>query len=188
MLGGRRLATPAHSKTRPTSDRVREAIFSGLTARLGTRLGDARVLDAFAGSGALGLEALSRGASHATFCEIDRLALSALRRNITELGVTEQTSVLAVDVFRIARTGYLGDTPFALLFLDPPYRINKAEVTALIVKLSARGLLAPEALIVWERATGEQVAWPAGCVLEQENRYGSTTTEIARWIGEENTR
>ncbi|MDZ4064974.1 MAG: RsmD family RNA methyltransferase, partial [Coriobacteriia bacterium] len=109
-LRGRRISAPSGVETRPTSDRVREALFSSLTARLGT-FDRACVLDAFAGSGALGLEALSRGASAATFAESARPALLALDANIRSLGIADRSRIVRGDVFTRARRGALPGGP-----------------------------------------------------------------------------
>ncbi len=184
-LKGRRIHPPAHDRTRPTSDRVREALFSSIVSRTGTNLGGGRVLDAFAGSGALGIEALSRGARSATFIEHDRAAVAALRRSVLELELASRVQIVHADVFKALRSGRLDGEPYALLFLDPPYRINKAEVTALIGDLASRGALAPDALIVWEFGVGVPAEWPSGCVVDSSKRYGDTIVEIARWSEEE---
>ncbi len=183
-LKGRKIHAPAGSATRPTADRVREALFSALTARLGNDLSDEVVLDAFAGSGALGIEALSRGARTATFVERDARARDALRRSIAELGLTDRARVLATDVFAAARSGRIGPDAISLLFLDPPYRINKAEVTALVRDLGAQGLLVEGATIVWEHGVDAPIEWPDECTVDSTKRYGSTAVDIARWRGE----
>ena len=186
-LKGRRIHAPGHTHTRPTSDRVREALFSSLTARLGTDLGGAQVLDAFAGTGALGIEALSRGASSATFVESDRAALAALRRSIETLGLESRARIVANDVFRVAHTGRIGDGPYSLLFLDPPYRINKSEVTALVVELGERGVLASDSIVVWEYGAGDPPEWPPGFEVVHTRRYGSTAVDVAMMSAGEGT-
>ncbi|MDP2182586.1 MAG: 16S rRNA (guanine(966)-N(2))-methyltransferase RsmD [Actinomycetota bacterium] len=177
-LRGRRISAPAGVETRPTSDRVREALFSSLTARLGT-LDGACVLDAFAGSGALGIEALSRGASSATFVESARPALSALDANVGFLGIANRTRIVRGDVFALARRGALPGGPFTLLFLDPPYRINKFEVRRLIEDMLDASLVTREALVVWEHASNTDADWPDRCAELGARKYGSTTISIA---------
>lgn len=120
-LSGRRLRPPADSRVRPTGDRVKEAWFS----IVGEVLAGARVLDLFAGSGALGLEALSRGAAHATFVELNRSSLAALRSNIAALGVASRATVLRRDALRFVAK--LGPDAFDVAFADPPYDTNQAE-------------------------------------------------------------
>ncbi len=144
---GRRLAAPPAAATRPTADRVRQALFDMLLhAPWAGRaaLEGVAVLDAFAGTGALGLEALSRGAGHAAFIESDRAALAALRANIATLGAAGRTTVLAADATRPPP-----GTPCALVFLDPPYAAGR--VATAVAALSASGWIAAGALIVAER-------------------------------------
>ena len=167
---GRGLATPRGSDTRPTSDRVREALFSSLESELGGFDG-LRVLDLYAGSGALGLEALSRGAAHADFVEKDRNAAAVIKRNIAELGVSQgRARVHAIPVDRFV--GKLVDG-FDLAFLDPPYKVSTDEVAAVV------SVLPPGGLIVVERPTREAFAWPGTRSGLRERRYGETTL----WYG-----
>lgn len=143
---GRALQAPPGEATRPTADRVRQALFDRLMHApwAGRALLDgARVLDAFAGTGALGLEALSRGAAHATFIERDRTALAALRANIAACRAEAQCTVLAADALRPPP-----GAPGSLLFLDPPYGADL--VPKAVAALSAAGRLAPGALIIAE--------------------------------------
>lgn len=132
-LGGRRIAAPEGEGTRPMLDRVREALF----ARLEPRLGGARVLDLFAGSGSLGLEALSRGAAHVRFVERGAAALAALRRNVEELGVGARARIWKGDA--LARDSWLAgeDAPprYDLVFFDPPYRlVTNPDTSPLLVR------------------------------------------------------
>lgn len=176
-LRGRRIVAPAGLATRPTSDRVREALFSALEARMTRGLAGAQVLDAYAGSGALGLEALSRGAQSAVFVEKDRAAIDALRQNIRDLGVGSAARVLAADIRSLIRRG-VPDGPFSLLLLDPPYRIDRSEVRGLIEALQTGGGISDGALIVWEHATGSEPDWPNWVTPLSDRRYGSTTVSI----------
>lgn len=149
---GRILTAPQGTTTRPTADRVRQALFDMLLhAPWGgsTLLADAHVLDAFAGTGALGLEALSRGAKQATFFETDRAALAALRANIAGCGWQDRCKVFAKD----ATTPPPAATPCSLLFLDPPYRLSLPART--LAALKARGWIAPDAIAVIETAAQE---------------------------------
>lgn len=144
---GRRLAAPEGLTTRPTAERVRQAMFDMLwhapwAGRAAVE--DQRVLDAFAGTGALGLEALSRGAAHATFLESDRAALATLRRNIGTLGEAARTRVIAGDATRPPRA----EAPCTLLLLDPPY--GQSFVPRALAALREAGWIAPEALIAAE--------------------------------------
>lgn len=153
---GRALAPPSGRGTRPTTDRVREALFSALWARLGSFEG-VRVLDAFAGSGALGLEALSRGAARAAFVERDPSALKALRGNIASLRLPHAAAdVYSGDAFDVCtRASFIAQAhgaPFSLVMLDPPYALPASEVAALLSALAGSGALAPGALVSYEHA------------------------------------
>ena len=165
---GRRLVAPAGDLVRPTADRVREALFSSLAPLVP----GAVVLDAFAGSGALGLEARSRGAARVTFVEQDRRALVALRRNV-EVVALDGTEVIAGDVVRMAATGRVAGAPFDLVLLDPPYAFDEARLAALLADLLPS--LAEGATVVVERAASAPApTWPAGLRPLGERRYGST--------------
>lgn len=178
---GRRLGVPPGG-TRPTSERAREAVFSALTARWGS-LDGARVLDLYAGSGALGLEAASRGAAHVELVEADRAAAVVLRRNADAVALPGLV-VSAVPVERwVATSGRrLGESgqPFDLVFMDPPYAVSHDEVTSVLVSLAAAGLLREGGWVVVERASrSEPFAWPTGFSAEQDRRYG----EAQMWFG-----
>lgn len=175
---GRALVSPAGTATRPTSDRVREAVFDALSARLGAGLGGAITLDLFAGTGALGLEALSRGATRCVFVEQDRLALSSLERNATALGAGGRAIVIAGDATGAALPRASVHGPFSLLLVDPPYRMEPAEVVAAIGSLRDSGALAPGALIVVERRTGTEAAWPDWIDVVRTYRYGGTEVVV----------
>lgn len=172
---GRRLAVPPKG-TRPTSERAREAMFNTLRAHLAVE--GAHVLDLFAGTGAVGLEALSRGAASVTFVESDRAACEVIRRNIDTVGLPGTT------LFRHQAAGYLvnagTDEPFDLVFADPPYAYSDDHLAALLVALRQPGWLAPGALVVVERsARGAEPQWPDGIALLTQRRYG----EGLLWYG-----
>lgn len=176
---GRVLAAPAGPATRPTADRVRQALFDMLLhAPWGGHalLADAHVLDAFAGTGALGLEALSRGAAHATFFETDRMALAALRANIRTCRWEQECTVLARDVTRTPQA----PRPASLLFLDPPYHKNLVPQT--MTALHAAGWVAPGALAVVETARDEahpyDPAEGAHPTLLAERQHGAARLSI----------
>jgi 16S rRNA (guanine966-N2)-methyltransferase len=162
--GGRRLQAPPGAATRPTSDRVREALFS----ILGARVQDAAVLDLFAGSGALGLEALSRGAARVTFVDSAPPALRALRANLDALGADAE--VVRADAVKWLLAASGGERQYSLVFLDPPYRTAAALGAALSDALPA--VLAPDALVVSEsdRRTPLELTIP----ITDERRYGDT--------------
>jgi len=169
---GRRIAVPP-SGTRPTSDRVREALFSALTADPG--LDGAAVLDLCAGSGALGLEALSRGAAHALFVESDRRAAGVLRRNVADLrlpGATVRPGSAA------AVLGAPADRAYDVVLVDPPYATPDAEVAGWLADAHAHGWLAADAVVVVERGRGAAFPWPAPLVALRERRYGDTVLQM----------
>ena len=171
---GRPLRAPAGLATRPSADRAREALFSMLASRLGSFEGLA-VADLFAGTGALGLEALSRGAGRCTFVEQDRDALDALRANIATLGAKADVRAQSVATLGVIRE------PFDLLLLDPPYE-QQAGVPVL-ERLARLGWLAPGALASVEHAKGEKVH-PGGFAVEAERTYGKAAITLLRWEGQ----
>ncbi len=159
---------------RPTSDRVREAIFNLLiNGGYGNPLQGARVLDMFAGTGALGLEALSRGAAQASFVENGKAALTLLTRNIALMRAEGETAILRRDA---TSPGANPAAPFDLVFLDPPY--GKAMGETALRAAMAGGWLAPAALIIWEE--GAAPTLPDGVTLEDQRKYGDTLVTIAR--------
>jgi len=159
----------AGAHLRPTSDRVRESLFSVLL-KYGVPEG-ARVLDLFAGTGALGLEAISRGAEHATFVDDGRKALSLIKQNITVTRTDGVTKVLSRDATRLPACA---DAPFDLIFLDPPY--GKDLGLRALQSAQAGGWLAQDALIVWEEAA--PMPAPDGFELAEHRRYGDTHVTI----------
>jgi 16S rRNA (guanine966-N2)-methyltransferase len=174
---GRRLAAPPGLAVRPTSDRAREALFDILAhGRFGDRpiYEGATVLDAFAGTGAFGLEALSRGARHAFFLEKDRAARAALAGNIAMLGEAERATLLAADALKPPRA----TEPCTLGFLDPPYGQDLAAPA--LAAAAASGWFAPEALVIVEVAARESFALPAGFTLLEERRYGAARLVFLR--------
>ena len=168
---GRPIAAPAGQATRPTSDRARETLFSMLVSRLGG-FEDLAVLDAFAGSGALGLEALSRGAGHATFLDTDRAAQTAIRANIAALGAADRASVLALDATRPISPG----PAFDLILLDPPYDAAEAPAAALH---AATPRAAPGAWASVETAHGVAVEAP-GWAVDAVRRVGKAQLTLLR--------
>lgn len=174
VAGGRTLQVPPKG-TRPTSDRVREALFSRLE-HLGA-IGDARVLDLYAGSGALGLEAASRGAAHVTLVESARLAADVCRRNIAAVGLGGRVVVAAERVERfVARPTAAG---WDLVLLDPPYDVPDADLAVVLAGLP--GALSPDAVVVVERSTrSPEPTWPPGLELLDDRTYGETRMWFAR--------
>ena len=173
--GGMRLATPSGSGTRPTSDRVREALFSRLE-HLEVLVG-ARVVDLSAGSGALGLEAASRGAVTVLLVESDKAAAKVTRQNADTLGIPGVT-VRHATVQRVLATP--PPEPQTLVFLDPPYELREEALPADLTALTTGGWLAPDALVVVERsARSPEPAWPEVLEREGERRYGETKVWFA---------
>jgi 16S rRNA (guanine966-N2)-methyltransferase len=194
--GGRRLAVPGGRDTRPTSDRAREGLFATIVSMLGS-LDGARVLDLYAGSGAVGLEALSRGAEHVLLVEHGARAARVIRENIEAIGLSG--AVLAAD--RVERVLAHGPAPagaqdapagaqdapagaqddtvggrYDVVFADPPYALADAAVSQVLSLLAGQGWLAPGALVIVERATRSgPVNWPDGFVPDRARRYGEAT-------------
>lgn len=173
-MGGRRIAVPPRG-TRPTTDRVRESLFNVLTTRMD--LDGLAVLDLYAGSGALGLEALSRGAATAMFVESDPRAAAVIGRNIETLGVRGAT-VRRGAVVSVLAAGT--DSPADLVLADPPYGIGESEVDEMLAALTTRGWTTTGTVVVVERAAaGSELRWPDGWQRWQARRYGDTRLEMA---------
>ena len=156
---------------RPTSDRVREAIFNLLINAHGNPVAGARVLDLFAGTGALGLEALSRGAAEATFVDDGAKALALLRANIAKMRAEGETRVLRQDARRLGLNPGAG---YGLVFLDPPYGKGLGETA--LTAARAGGWLLPEAMVVWEEGAAPPV--PEGFALADQRKYGDTIVTL----------
>jgi 16S rRNA (guanine966-N2)-methyltransferase len=180
--GGRRLAVPAGQGTRPTSDRAREGLFATATAIRGTLHG-AMVLDLYAGSGAVGLEALSRGAADVLLIEADARAIRVIRDNVAALGLAG-AHVLAGRVERALARGPGAGPPRDVVFADPPYATTDAEVSAVLTALLAGRWLAPGAVVAVERATRSGPhRWPAGYTADRARKYGEATLWYGRAAG-----
>ncbi len=173
---GRRLKGPKGSKTRPTSDATREAIFNILAHEGDSLLQGATVLDLFAGSGAMGLEALSRGAARVTFVESDPMAIRVLGDNIALLGAADRTAVVKVDALKLARTEQAAD----LVFVDPPYRRGLAGPA--LNRAADKGWVGPDTLIILETAKSDQVALPKEFAAYFERIYGGTRVALAKLV------
>ncbi|CAN5612512.1 16S rRNA (guanine(966)-N(2))-methyltransferase RsmD [soil metagenome] len=170
LAGGRTLQTPRGSSTRPTTDRVREALFSRIDAVLD--LQGAHVLDLYAGSGALGLEAASRGAAVVRCIEADRRTATLISGNAAQLGL-DAVEVRANRVERVLAAG--SDTAYDLVLADPPYPLSEPEISAMLQALVAGGWLAGEAMVVLERSHRSPMPdWPAGIDHVGSRRYGQT--------------
>tara|TARA_R110002110_G_scaffold376568_2_gene586883 strand:+ start:396901 stop:397476 length:576 start_codon:yes stop_codon:yes gene_type:complete len=173
---GRRIEIPPGSDARPTGDRVREALFSILASGVGDTAGlkDARVLDACAGSGALGIEALSRGAAHAVFFDIDRPARVQIGTNLDALGLSERA-----DVQRMDATKPPAGTPCDIIFLDPPYDSDVAQTAP--AALVENGWIAPGGLIVIETRRGKEIDCGPGFEIIDTRHYGDTSLHFVTW-------
>lgn len=169
---GRKLVAPKGDATRPTADRTRETLFSMLSSRLGTFEG-LRVADLFAGSGALGLEALSRGAAHCLFVEQDAEALKAIRANVASLNARERCDVRAGSVLALPATGIPPD----LLLLDPPYETGAGSVA--LDRLLRLGWIGPATWIALETGAGETVE-VKGLEIETARKVGKAKLHLLR--------
>ncbi|MEU6282477.1 16S rRNA (guanine(966)-N(2))-methyltransferase RsmD [Streptomyces sp. NPDC047028] len=172
--GGRRLAVPPGTGTRPTSDRAREALFSTWQSLLGAPLEGTCVLDLYAGSGAVGLEALSRGASHTLLVEADARAAKTVRDNVKSLGLpgAEVRTGKAEQVIKAPPPG----DPYDLVFLDPPYAVADNDLREILLTLRSEGWLTEQALVTVERSTrGGEFRWPDGFEPIRSRRYGEGT-------------
>ena len=151
---GRAIEAPdGKGTTRPTTDRTREAIASSILASRGLDLSESRVLDAFAGSGAMGFELLSRGALYATFVDKDRKTCDRIKRTAKSLGVaTSEMSVICGDTARLAESSQLFGAPFDVVFLDPPYAVEAEVVSKLLRDLIQQGSLTEDAVVVYEHS------------------------------------
>ena len=175
---GRRLAVPPGRCTRPTSDRAREGLFSTWESLRGGLQG-ARVLDLYGGSGAVGLEALSRGAEHVLLVEADPRAVRVIRRNVAAVGLPG-VQVRAGKAERVIASGP-PPQPYDVVFLDPPYLVTDAEIGEILLTLSSGGWLAEGALATVERSTrGGEFRWPPGFQGLRARRYGEGTL----WYGQ----
>ncbi|HYC00231.1 MAG TPA: 16S rRNA (guanine(966)-N(2))-methyltransferase RsmD [Candidatus Limnocylindrales bacterium] len=181
-LGGRRLVAAQGRDTRPTTDRVREALFSRLESRYG--LSGARVLDVFAGTGALAIEALSRGAASAVCIENDRNALAALRRNLDALGLRDRVKVVAADFRDALAAEARGGASFEGVLLDPPYAQGMA--AAGLALLDSLGLVAPTGWVVAEVGRRENAPERVGSLTRQrEDVYGDTKLALYERPGQD---
>ncbi len=175
--GGRRLAVPPGQGTRPTSDRAREGLFSTWQSLRGSLEG-ARVLDLFGGSGAVGLEALSRGAGHVLLVEADARAARVIRENVRVIGLPG-AEVRAAKAERLI-DGPPPAAPYDVVFLDPPYAVTDERIREILLTLRAQDWLAKDTLVTVERATrGGEFRWPEGFEGLRARRYGEGTL----WYG-----
>ncbi|QDO89164.1 16S rRNA (guanine(966)-N(2))-methyltransferase RsmD [Ornithinimicrobium ciconiae] len=180
-FGGRTLATPRGADTRPTTDRVREAIFSRIESLFD--LTGARVLDLYAGSGALGLEAVSRGGESVLLVEADRRTARLIENNVSELGL-RGARVRAEKVDRVLERGPGGEA-FDLVLLDPPYPLGEENLAHTLGLLVAQDWLSRDALVVVERsARSPEPTWPEGLSAIRSRTYGETAIHLAEPSGD----
>ncbi|MFD4866014.1 16S rRNA (guanine(966)-N(2))-methyltransferase RsmD [Streptomyces sp. NPDC058412] len=174
--GGRRLAVPPGTGTRPTSDRMREGLFSTWESLHGVE--GARVLDLYGGSGAVGLEALSRGAAHTLLVEADAMAAKTIRDNIRTLGLPG-AEFRAGKAEQIVAARAAGD-PYDVVFLDPPYAVDSGDLREILLTLRSNGWLTDDALVTVERSTRSGAfPWPEGFEPLRSRKYGEGTL----WYG-----
>jgi 16S rRNA (guanine966-N2)-methyltransferase len=177
--GGRRLATPRGAATRPTSDRVREALFSAIESWCGSLHG-LRFLDLYAGSGAVGLEAWSRGAGVVTLVESDRRTAALIADNARTIGFPK-ANIVAASVAATLRKP--PSAPYDVAFLDPPYPLGEDDLAADLAALTAHGWLVPAALVVVERSSrSPEPSWREGFTDVRAKRYGETTLWYAEAV------
>jgi 16S rRNA (guanine(966)-N(2))-methyltransferase RsmD len=174
LAKGRKIESPKGMDVRPTTDRVREALFSSIAFCLR----DARVLDLFAGTGALGLEALSRGAKSAVFVDRDRRSIDLIKHNIDLCRFADRSTVIILDAAKAVRKLGAEARQFDLIFLDPPYQGPMLEQS--LSALKAEGLLAPGGLIAAEHPSGRPPVLPVGLSIATTKRYGKTVLSFVR--------
>ena len=180
VVGGKWGGVPLESPegrgvTRPTTDRNREAMASMILSARGLNLGGASVLDAFAGSGAMGIELLSRGADRCTFIDQDARAATRVRRNLAKVGAEKVAyAVLRGDACQLAERGRIAGAPFDVVFLDPPYALSADVVSAML----AHGALRPGATVVYERSAEAPGLGVPGLIPVRTKRYGITCVDL----------
>lgn len=173
---GKQLTPPEDGSIRPTADRVRESIFDIVSSRLGASLDGLRVLDLFAGTGAMGLEALSRGAAHVVFVETGAEARGLIRDHIEAFGAGGVTKLLRRDATALGDAGTMG--PVDLIFIDPPYAQGLGEKA--LSSLRDGGWLEPDTLLVLEEAREAEVTLPPGFALDDRREYGAAAVHLIR--------
>ena len=170
-FGSRRIQTPSGTSTRPTLDKTRESLFNILSGRLA----GARVLDLFAGSGALGLEALSRGASHADFCDKSRQAAMAIAENISSLQLETRTRLLRMDWSRALQSLAGEGARYDLIFLDPPYQTDYGPI---LWSIADYGLLTKDGLLIAEHDIKKDLSLPEGMAFSRQKDYRETRIDF----------
>ncbi|HEY0032095.1 MAG TPA: 16S rRNA (guanine(966)-N(2))-methyltransferase RsmD [Devosia sp.] len=177
---GKSLTSPSDDSIRPTADRVRESMFNILSSKLGPVFTDLRVLDLFAGTGALGFEALSRGASHVTFVETGAEGRGLIRDHIEAFGAGGVTKLLRRDATDLGTPGTFGQ--FDLVFLDPPYGRGLGERA--LANIASNGWLVPQATIVFEESAEAEIILPPGFTLDDRRNYGAAAVHFLTFEGQ----
>ena len=175
-LRGRPLAAPRSDAIRPTSDRLREAIFNVLAHGYGNAVSGARVLDLFAGTGAMGLEALSRGAAFAVFVDHSPEARGLIRENVDALGLGGEARLFRRDATRLGAAGPIA--PFGIVLCDPPY--GRGLAGPALASCAAGGWIGPDALVIVEESAAAAFALPEGFAELERRRYGETDVVFGR--------
>lgn len=184
VVGGKWGGVPLESPegrgvTRPTTDRNREAMASMILSARGLNIEGSSVLDAFAGSGAMGIELLSRGAARCTFIDQDARAAARVRRNLAKVGAEKDAyAVLRGDACQLAERGRIAGAPFDVVFLDPPYALSAGVVSAMLEHLVAQGALRPGATVVYERSAQAPGLGVPGLTPVRTKRYGITCVDL----------
>lgn len=178
-LRGRNLASPSSREIRPTADRLRESVFNILMHAYDNPIEGARVLDLFAGTGALGIEAISRGAKYCLFVETDTQSRALVRRNVEALGLTGVTRLFRRDATDMGPAGTM--EAFNIAFLDPPYAKGLAERSLAV--LGEGNWLKPGALCVIEERAGTAMTWPHGFHEVDQRTWGDTDVHFLLWQG-----
>jgi len=175
---GKQLGSPEDNSIRPTADRVRESVFNILASRLGPGFDGLRVLDLFAGTGALGLEALSRGAAHVIFVDTGAEARGLIRDHIEAFGAGGVTKLLRRDATALGDAGTMG--PVDLVFLDPPYGKGLGEQA--LTSLNSGGWLQPATIVVLEESSDVTVNLPTGFALDDRREYGAAAVHFLKLV------
>ncbi|ERI04050.1 16S rRNA (guanine(966)-N(2))-methyltransferase RsmD [Atopobium sp. oral taxon 810] len=179
MWKGKTLETPkGREVTRPSTDRTRERIASMVLSSFALDLSGIHILDAFAGSGALGLELLSRGAASCSFVDINRNSAAVVKRNCAALQAQRMTRVVVGDIWTLIKRGGLWGAPFDLVLLDPPYAIAAGQISQLVEDLDQQGLLAPSARILYEHEVKTSGLTLPKAMLMKSKKQGITTVDL----------
>ena len=178
---GKSIEAPRGRETRPTTDRMRESIASMVLSAQGLDLSECDVLDAFAGSGAMGIELLSRGARSCVFCERDRRAANVVKSNCKSVGLPRGSfRVVCMDSLRLPSSSAIASERFSVVFLDPAYAMDAEDVSQLVCDLLAQGRLANECLVVYERASDRPQLTITSIRMQRSKTHGTTSIDLLR--------